>query len=114
MKRRLARVSPLQLGIVLAVLYGLISLVIIVPIGGFSLLLFNARHATGGPGFQGPVGTPIPALMGGVIGGFAMIFLPLLYAALGFLGGVVAGAIYNLVAKLTGGIEFTVTDVPEP
>jgi len=113
MKKRLARVAPLQLGIVLAVLYGLISLVIFVPIGGCSMLFFNAHHAVGGPSFHGPIGSSAPALMGGIFGGFMLIFLPLLYAAMGFIGGVIAAAIYNVVAKWTGGIEFTVEDAPE-
>ena len=42
-----------------------------------------------------------------------MILMPLLYAAMGFVFGVISGAVYNLVAKWTGGIEFTVTDAPE-
>jgi len=106
MKKRLTRVSPLQLGIVLGVLYGLLSLIIIVPMGaifaGTTALTGHAVHSG-----------PSPALVGGAVGGIMMILLPLLYAVLGFILGVITGAVYNLVAKLTGGIEFTVSDAPE-
>jgi len=105
MKRRLASVSPLQLGIVLAVLYGLISLIIVVPMG----LIFAGVSASGA---HNAAQGASPALIGGMVGGFMMILLPILYAVLGFIGGVIAGAIYNLVAKWTGGIEFTVVDAP--
>jgi hypothetical protein len=89
MKKRLASISPLQLGIVLGVLYGAISL-IIVP---FLLLGAIFGHA----GF-------------GII--FA-IFFPVIYAVAGFIGGVITAFVYNLVAQWTGGIEFTTTDAPQ-
>ncbi|MBE9078237.1 hypothetical protein IQ241_13200 [Romeria aff. gracilis LEGE 07310] len=42
----------------------------------------------------------------GVVGGVSMIiFLPLFYAILGFIFGLVGALIYNLVAKVVGGIE---------
>jgi hypothetical protein len=90
MKKRLTYLSPLQLGIVLAVLYGIIAL-ILVP---FVLLatLFGAK--------------------GGFIGGFFAIFLPIIYAIVGFVGGIISAFVYNLVAKWTGGIEFTTADAP--
>ena len=97
MTKRLTHVAPLQLGIVLATLYGIISL-IFVP---FILLIsiFGAK-AQGGAG----------AFAGGIV---FIIFIPLIYAAMGFIGGVISGAIYNLVAKWSGGIEFTTTDVSQ-
>jgi hypothetical protein len=45
----------------------------------------------------------LPAIFSGVF----VIFLPVIYAVLGFIGGVIAAFIYNLVAKWTGGVEFT-------
>lgn len=89
MKKRLTYVSPLQLGIVSGILYGLISL-IVVPF--FILASLFGPH---GAGF-------------GVV--FA-IFLPIIYAVVGFIGGVITGFVYNLVAKWTGGIEFETSDV---
>ncbi len=88
MKKRLTYVSPLQLGIVLAVLYGIIAL-ILVP---FLLLgaIFGAK--------------------GGLVGGVFAIFIPVIYAIVGFIGGVITAFVYNLVAKWTGGVEFTTAD----
>jgi hypothetical protein len=40
-----------------------------------------------------------------------MVFLPIIYAVVGFIGGVIVGFIYNLTAKWTGGIEFTTEEV---
>ena len=83
MKRRLTNVSPLKPGITLAVACGVLSL-LVVPL----LLLASIFH-------------------GGGIAGVLVIFLPVIYAVLGFIGGVIAAFVYNLVAKWTGGIEFT-------
>ena len=93
MKKQLTYVAPLRAGIVLGVLYGLLSL-IFVP---FFLLGAVLGSRAGAPAFFGV--------------GFA-ILLPVLYAAAGFIGGIIAAAIYNLVAMWTGGLEFEVRDVP--
>ena len=97
MTKQLTRIGPLRAGIVLGVLYGIFSL-IIMP---FVLLAFF---------IGGKAGTATPAFFGFGLG-FA-IMLPVLYAAVGFIGGIIAAAIYNLVAKWTGGLEFEVRDVP--
>ena len=102
MKKRLSRVSPVQLGIVLAVFYGLIALIIILPAGFFFGFRAAANPALSSPGFPGMA-----------VGGFMTILFPVLYAVLGFVLGVISAAIYNLVAKITGGIEFTFRDAPE-
>jgi len=38
--------------------------------------------------------------------------IPVLYATIGFIGGIIVAAIYNLIARLTGGLEFTLDDIP--
>ena len=88
MKKRLTYVAPLQLGIVHAVLYGIISL-ILVP-----FLLIAALFGHGG------------------FSAILIIFIPVIYAILGFIAGIIVAFIYNLVAKWTGGIEFVLTDAP--
>ena len=87
MKKRLINISPLQQGIVLGALYGVLAL-IAVP---FIIIIGLAR----GSGF----------------GVFAAIFLPVVYAVIGFVAGALTAVVYNLVAKWTGGIEFTLIDV---
>jgi uncharacterized oligopeptide transporter (OPT) family protein len=84
----------LRAGIVLGVLYGILSL-IIVP---FVLLAALLGSKTG---------VPSPAIFG--VG--LAILLPVLYAAAGFIGGVIGAALYNVVAKWTGGFEFEVRDL---
>ena len=95
MKRRLTNVNPLKLGITLAVIYGVMSLIIAVPVFLFMSLAGAVGARTGAQA--------LPVVFSGVF----VIFLPVLYAVLGFIGGVIAAFIYNLVAKWTGGIEFT-------
>ena len=98
MTKRLQHIAPLQLGIVLAALYGAISL-IFVPF----ILIFSAIGAK--------TGNSSGIFAGGMI---FIIFIPVLYATMGFIGGIITAAIYNLLAKWTGGIEFTFVDPPQP
>jgi hypothetical protein len=95
MRKQLTRIVPLKAGIVLGVLYGILSLLVAPFILLAAVLSSKAQTAT-------------PAIFGV---GFA-IMLPLIYAVVGFIGGIIAAAIYNLVAKWTGGLEFEVRDVP--
>lgn len=44
----------------------------------------------------------------GVMGIAALIFLPIMYAVIGFIAGAIGGAMYNLVAGIVGGIEIEV------
>jgi len=94
MKKQLVSISPLRAGIVLGVLYGAIAL-LIVPFFVVIVLIGNKT------------GSAAPAAFGL---GFA-IMLPVFYAVLGFIGGVISAFIYNLIAKWTGGLEFEVRDV---
>jgi hypothetical protein len=94
MIKRISRIAPLQLGIVLAVLYGALA-VIFVPF----ILLGTALSAHNNGAFHG-------------LGAAFAILIPIIYAILGFVGGVISAAIYNLIARFTGGIEMTLSDVP--
>ena len=100
MKKRLTNVNPLKLGITLAIIYGIISLIIAVPIFLIMSLAGAASAARGG-------GQAIPAIFSGVF----VIFLPIIYAVAGFIAGIISAFVYNLVAKWTGGVEFTTEDV---
>ena len=88
MKKQLTYIAPLRAGIVLGVLYGIVSL-IIVPFLLLAAILGSKAS------------TPVPAIFGV---GFA-IMLPVIYAVFGFIGGIIAAA------KWTGGLEFQVRDV---
>ena len=92
--RRIKRIAPLQLGKMLALLYGIIGLLAI----PFFLLMTSITA-------QLPEGQRGPFL---AMGAGAAIFAPILYAVLGFIVGVIGAFIYNLVAKWVGGIEVEV------
>jgi hypothetical protein len=98
--RRIKRFDPLQLGKMLAVLYGCMGL-IFVP---FFLLATVLPALIPQP--AGRPGAPVAfAAMFGV--GFA-VAAPIFYAVMGFLTGLIGGWVYNLVAKWIGGIEVEV------
>jgi len=110
MIKRIQHIAPLQLGIVLAVLYGILSIIIAVPLF-LVFALVQPHNMTFTPG-SGPVIMP-PAPGAFPFGGIVLvILLPDFYATGGFIGGVIAAAIYNVVARFTGGIEFTLADAP--
>lgn len=87
MRKRIVRVSPLQAGKVAAVLYGLISLPVV-------LIMLGAASMGGTPGIS--------------MGLIAM--LPLFYVIAGFLFTLIGALVYNLVARLSGGFEFDVEE----
>lgn len=93
--KSLTYVAPLRAGIVLGVGYGLGSLLIL-PFFFFAMV---AGKMAGAP-VNGMAA--LPAV-------FAIV-LPFVYAAVGFIGGVIAAAIYNVIAKFTGGFQFQVTE----
>lgn len=90
-KKRIKRITPLQLGKMLAVLYGIMGLLFL----PFLLIMsFVASQA------------PAEQRVGMMAFGFGFALLaPVMYAAMGFLIGLLGALIYNLVAKWIGGIE---------
>jgi uncharacterized membrane protein YbhN (UPF0104 family) len=98
MRKRLTHIAPLQLGVVQAIFYALLSLLFI-PF--FLLAILLAPH----PQNQ----SALPAI--GMVLGTAIVF-PIVYAIIGFIFGIVAALIYNVIATWTGGIEFTLEDAP--
>ena len=96
MKKQLTRIAPLKAGIVLGTVYALLSL-LLVPIFLLAGLFAGAHGNSAAPFIFGT--------------GFAVL-MPLIYGAMGFICGVLSAAIYNLVAKWNGGLEFEVRDLP--
>ena len=92
--RTLKSVAPLSAGKVLALVYGAMG-IMFVPL----FLLMSALTAN------------LPAQQRGIfalIGTGMAIAMPVFYAVMGFLFGVIGAAIYNLVAKMVGGVEVEV------
>jgi hypothetical protein len=110
--KRIKHIAPVQLGIVLAVLYGMLALVFAVPmmiIFSLASIIPSQNAISNGPGPGIHASGAGLAAVGGV---FFVIMIPVIYAALGFIGGIIAAAIYNVTARFTGGIEFTLADPP--
>ena len=55
-----------------------------------------------------------PVLPFMALGAFAIIFLPMLYGAFGFVGGIIGAAMYNLVAGIVGGLELNLQPRSQP
>jgi hypothetical protein len=89
-------IAVLRCGTVCAVLYaflGLLEALLVVPIMSMA-----------------PAGSPnaFPAGMRSFFGVGAFIFLPILFAVVGFIGGLIMALLYNVVARWTGGFEVSV------
>lgn len=91
----LSRIGVLSAAKMLGVMYTLFGLIF----GAFFSLLsvLGAAVNSGGPNAPG---IPFP-----FIGIGAIVILPIMYGLMGFIGGAIAAAIYNVLAGLTGGIE---------
>jgi hypothetical protein len=87
-------VGVLSVGKVFGCVYALLGLII----GGiFSLISLAGFAAAGGGQNAGP-----GALIFGV---GAIVAVPIFYGVIGFIGGIITAALYNLVAALVGGVE---------
>lgn len=77
---------------------------------GLIFLPFLVLGAVAGafvPSSEQSAGAPPPALLAGIMFGFG-IFMPIIYGVMGFVGGIIAAALYNLFAGWIGGIEVEV------
>jgi len=84
----------LQTAKIAAIMYFVVSLIIIVPFGFIALITSAARGREG--------------IAGALFGGVFIFFLPIIYAALGFVFVAIGCIFYNLVAKYVGGIEIDI------
>jgi hypothetical protein len=105
MKRRIKRISPVQAGKMLGVLYcgmGLLLVPFFLLAGAMGAFAQQANN-------QSPGNVPA-ALLAGFSLGFA-ILIPIFYGVVGFVFGVIGAALYNLVASWIGGFEVEVEEV---
>jgi len=92
----ISRIGVLSLAKMLAVLYAFLGLFF----GGI-LTLFSVMGAALG----GAAGKDSGGMVAMLFGVGAVIILPIVYGCLGFVGGLIMAALYNLVAKVMGGLE---------
>jgi hypothetical protein len=97
-KSVIRRVGVLSVAKLQGALYALLGLIFGAVFALFSL--FGA--ALGGAFASGSHGHSI---LGAAFGLGAIVLFPVLYGLLGFFGGLLIAALYNLVAGLVGGVE---------
>ena len=104
MQKELRRIAPLRAGVVVAILQGILGIIFAVP-----MFLIASLATLAGPNHPGASGqAAVPVIFTGVF----ILFVPLIYAITGFLTGLLGAAVYNLVAKWTGGFILEVRDLP--
>jgi hypothetical protein len=92
----LQRIGVLSCGKIMGILYAGMGLIV----GAFFAIISLAGIAIPQ---QNAAGNPMAfMLIGGVA---ALIFMPIMYGIMGFIGGIIMAALYNLVASLAGGLE---------
>lgn len=103
MKRRIKRIAPLSVGKILGLLYACMGLLILpfFALGGMASIWTQQNHST--------QNSPPTAVIGAIMAGVGF-FLPVIYGALGFVGGIIMAALYNFFARWTGGIEVEVEE----
>jgi hypothetical protein len=92
------RVGPLSVAKNAAVLYAVLGLIM----GGIFSLAAVAFP------FSGADDSGAAAGIAGMLGVGAIVMFPIFYACMGFVGALIASALYNVVASMVGGIEIDV------
>ena len=84
MERQIVRLTILQTGKLMAVMYAILALIML------PFMLLGAFAGAPGPG------------------GFPILIFLILYPIMGFIGGIFMAILYNISAKLVGGLEVEV------
>ncbi len=100
MTRTLKRIAPLQAGKILGILYGCMGLIFLPFFALAGMLGAFAQHT------QANQAAPV-AMVAGLLLGMG-IFMPIIYAVMGFIFGVIGAALYNLIARWVGGFHVEV------
>ncbi len=96
----ITRISPISCAKVSGLLYAVIGFLI-----GACISLVMMTIGSAMP--QDEVGALGP-MFGAIFGVGAIVMLPVFYGTLGFIGGAIVAAAYNMIAGWTGGIELDV------
>jgi hypothetical protein len=101
--KALIYIAPLKAGIVSACLYSTAALLFLPFVLIMSMVGAMAPNGNGGSGAAMGLG------LGLLIAVAALVF----YAIMGFVAGILVAAIYNVIAKFTGGLEFKTQEVKD-
>ena len=104
----ITRVRPVSVGKIAGFLYGLVGLFVGAMISVFALFGGLTAGAAGAANDAEGAGAAVGALFGGVAIA-AIVLVPLFYGLMGFIVTTIMAAIYNLCARVVGGIEVDVT-----
>ncbi len=91
---KITAVTMAAFGVIIGIIYGLIFM----AVGG--AMMADGRGASSAAGASSLV-----------IGLIMMVAIPIFYAILGFLAGLLGGAIYNVAARTVGGIELELENI---
>ena len=95
MKVRVKRVGVMS--------YAKISAIIMAIIGLVLGIFYAILYAVLGPSAMQTAGAEVDPLM--TIGPLVIIVMPIIYAIMGFIMGVIGAWLYNLIAKWVGGVQ---------
>ena len=96
----ISRIGVLSCGKVMGALYGLMGLLFGALFALISLLGVGAALSASESGDGTGAG-----IIGAMFGVGAIVLFPICYGILGFVGGLITAAIYNLVSGIVGGLE---------
>lgn len=87
-KLKITKVNVLKVAFFMGTIYGILSAIIFLIVGLFGI-----------------------AIQGEPVGLLLAILMPIIYAIMGFVGGLIMGFMYNIVSKWIGGIEVEVDEI---
>ena len=97
------RIEPISLAKLAAAFYAAIGLIV-----GILVALVAMAGLSLGAAFQ-QEGSALAPFVGMLLGVGAIVFLPILYGVLGFIGGLIGAFLYNAAAGMVGGLEIDVS-----
>lgn len=95
---KIKKIGVLSLGKIIGIHYALMGLIFGAILTLVSLV--GSAFSSTGPEMSGAL-----LGMGALFGIGAIIFLPIFYGVIGFVGGVIMAVIYNIIASTIGGLE---------
>lgn len=106
---RIKKLGIISVAKIYAVMMFVISLLIAIPYGLVIIVISLVGGASAGSqdGFSG-------LMVGGggiVMGLVVMIAIPIFYACIGFIAGIIGALVYNILAGIVGGIEIEVENI---
>ncbi|MGI8545296.1 MAG: hypothetical protein ACR2MD_17690 [Aridibacter sp.] len=108
-KLRIRKLGAMSVGKMYALMMLVMSLLIAIPYGLF-IIIFSLIGGAGAGSQDGIAGLAVGG--GGIVFGLIfMIGIPIFYAVIGFIAGLISALVYNIFADIIGGIEIEVENI---